>query len=43
MEHMLFPLKEKGAFWKQVDTELKMLEKELKGKEPDEQSRLRTV
>jgi len=36
MEFFLFPSKDKGGFWKQVDEELEALEKDVNTKATDE-------
>ena len=37
MEHILYPVRGKDGFWKQVDKELQDLEKKLEGKRSDQQ------
>jgi hypothetical protein len=40
MEHILFPVRGKGGFWKQVDKELQDLEKKLDGKGSGERAQI---
>lgn len=37
IEHILYPVRGKAGFWKQVDKELQDLEKKLEGKRSDQQ------